>query len=220
MRPVRTIIAVIFAAAVAVTGCSTHTTADQPSAAPAPPVTAAPAPPVTAAPAPPTTEVSARQPAPKRPAPAPQPPRHRNGPIVDYVPAPVLADGRYDSYIRRVEVPYEGGGSRLVVDLVQVFDGQAARDAAIADGMARDKAQYLGVYVRNQNPRLRTLPLASDVRLDLRGGDCEAPLNHQLTKLMADVRAMSGPVHTYYFSLTVHAGAVQQVQEFLAINAC
>jgi hypothetical protein len=86
--------------------------------------------------------------------------------------------------------------------------------------MAGDKAQYLGVYVRNQNPRLRTLPLARDLRLDLRGGDCEAPLNHQLTKLAADARAMSGSVHTYYFTLTVRGGAVQQVQEFLAINAC
>jgi PBP1b-binding outer membrane lipoprotein LpoB len=66
MRPVRTITAVIFAAAVAASGCSTHTTADQPSAAPAPPVTAAPAPPTTAA--------AARQPAPRRPALAPQPP--------------------------------------------------------------------------------------------------------------------------------------------------
>ncbi len=211
MRPVRTIIAVIFAAAVAVTGCSAHTTADQPSDAPAPPVTAATAPP--------TTEVSARQPAPKRPAPAPQPPTPRPVPPRDD-PAPVLADGRYDSYIRRVEVPYEGGTSRLVVDLVQVFQGQAARDAAIADGMARDQARYLGIYVRNQNPRLRTLPLASDAGLDLAGGDCEAPTSHQLAKLMADARAMSGSVHIYYFTLTVHGGAVDRVQEFLAINAC
>jgi PBP1b-binding outer membrane lipoprotein LpoB len=42
MRPVRTIIAVVFAAAVAVTGCSAHSIADQPSAAPAPPVTVPP----------------------------------------------------------------------------------------------------------------------------------------------------------------------------------
>jgi hypothetical protein len=107
-----------------------------------------------------------------------------------------------------------------LLDLVQVFDGQAARDAAIADGMGRDKAQYLGVYVRNQNPRLRTLALARDLRLDLRGGDCQAPLNHQLTKLANHARSMSGPTHTYYFTLTVRAGAVHQVQEFLAINAC
>jgi hypothetical protein len=131
-------------------------------------------------------------------------------------PRPVLADGRYDSYIRTVD----RHRNQLVVDLVQVFQAQAARDAAIADGMTPDKAQYLGVYVRNQNPRLRTLPLARDLRLDLRGGDCEAPRNHQLAKLATDARAMSGSIHTYYFTLTVRGGAVHQVQEFLAINAC
>ena len=192
MRPVRIITAVVFAAAVAVTGCAAHSTAVNP---PVTPVVDAPAPP-------------APSPAPKPiPVPVPAP------------KAPVLADGRYDAYISRVEVPYEGGTSRLVVDLVQVFDGQAARDAAIADGVTRDKAQYLGVYVRNQNPRLRTLPLAGDVRLDLRGG-CEAPVSHQLAALAADARARSGADHTYYFTLTVAGGAVHRVQEFVGINAC
>jgi hypothetical protein len=88
------------------------------------------------------------------------------------------------------------GRNRLVVGLVQDFDGQAAVDSAIADGMAGDNAQVLGVYVHNQNPRLWTLPLAGDLRLDLRGGDCEAPVNHQLVKLATDARAMSGSVHT------------------------
>ena len=82
------------------------------------------------------------------------------------------------------------------------------------------QAKYLSVWVRNQNPRLRTLPLARDLRLDLRGGDCEAPLNHQLAKLATDARMMSGSTHTYYFTLTVAGGAVHQVQEILAINAC
>jgi hypothetical protein len=192
MRPVRIITAVVFAAAVAVTGCAAHSTAVSP---PVTPVVDAPTPP-------------APSPAPK---PIPLPPSAPK--------APVLADGHYDAYISRVEVPYEGGTGRLVVDLVQVFDGPAARDAAIADGVTRDKAQYLGVYVRNQNPRLRTLPLAGDARLDLRGG-CEAPLSHQPAALAADARAMSGPVHTYYFTLTVAGGAVHHVQEFVAINAC
>jgi hypothetical protein len=184
MRPVRIITAVVFAAAVAVTGCAAHSTAVNP---PVTPVVDAPAPP-------------APSPAPK-PIPAPKP--------------PVLADGHYDGFIRQVNTR----GDYLVVDLVQVFDGQAARDAAIADGMARDKAQYLGVYVRNQNPRLRTLPLASDLRLDLQGG-CEEPVSHQLAKLAVDARAMSGADHTYYFTLTVAGGAVHRVQEFVAINAC
>jgi hypothetical protein len=130
MRLVRTIIAVIFAAAVAITGCSAHTTADQPTVAPTP----------------------------QSPVDDPQLPM-LSPPPPGQPPHPVLADGRYPSYIRTVDRRRH----RLVVDLVQVFDGQAARDAAIADGMARDKAQYLGVYVYNQNPRLRTLPLARDL---------------------------------------------------------
>jgi hypothetical protein len=201
MRPARTIAAVTLAAAVVVTGSYLAVSTAHPSAAA------------------PTTPVTARPPQPTLPVDLPKPPSPTTGdPIIDRIPAPrpVLADGRYDSYIRTVD----SRRHRLVVDLVQVFDGQAARDAAIADGMAPDKAQYLGVYARNQNPRLRTLPLAHDLRLNLRGGDCEAPLNHQLTKLATDARSMSGPIHTYYFTLTVQAGAVHEIHEVLAINAC
>jgi len=163
MRPVRIIAAVVFAAAIAITGCAAHS-AVEPSPAPSPPVVDRPALPVTDSSAP-------------KPTPTPRI-------AIDRVPAPVLADGRYDAYIRRVQVPIDYGTSQLVVDLVQVFQGQAAVDAAIADGMSHDQAQVLGVYFRNQNPRLRTLPLASDVRLDLRGGDCEAP--HQPPARQAD----------------------------------
>jgi hypothetical protein len=194
MRPVRITAAFVFAAAVVVTGCAAHTTAANP---PVTPAVDAPAPP-TPSPAPKPTPIPTPAPG---PVPAPKP--------------PVLTDGHYDAFIRQVNTR----GDYLVVDLVQVFDGQAAVDAAIADGMARDKAQYLGVYVRNQNPRLRTLPLASDLRLDLQGG-CEEPISHQLAKLAIDARAMSGADHTYYFTLKVAGGAVHRVQEFVAINAC
>jgi hypothetical protein len=207
MRPVRTIIAVSFAAAVAVTGCSAHTTADQPSAAPAPPVTAAPAPP--------TTEVSARQPTPTRPTPAPQPPITHPAPPLD-PPAPVLADGRYDSYIRTVDTNRQ----RLVVDLVQVFKYPASVDAAIADGLPRDQAQVLDVWVRNQNPRLRTLPLASDLQIDLLPGDCIESRNHQLAKLIKDSRAISNSRPAYYFTLTVADGVVHRIQEDKTFSAC
>jgi hypothetical protein len=194
MRPVRIIAAVTLATAALATGSYLAVSIAHPSAA-------APTAPVT---------VPILQPTP--PVDPPKPP----DPTRPVLRVLVLADGRYNSYIRTVDRDH----NQLVVDLVQVFDGQAAVDAAIADGMARDKAQYLGVYVRNQNPRLRTLPLARDLRLDLRGGDCEAPLNHQLAKLATDAQAMSGSIHTYYFTLTVRGGAVHQVQEFLAINAC
>jgi hypothetical protein len=199
MRPARIITVVVFAAAVAVTGCAAHSTTADSSAVPAVPVAAAPASPAPklASPAPKQPTTVAEQ-----PAPVPRP--------------PVLADGRYNAYIRQVNTR----GDYLVVDLVQVFEGQAAVDAAVADGMPRDTAQVLYTYIRNQNPRLRTLPLADDLHLDLRGVDCQAPTSHQLAKLAADARAMSGAQHTYYFTLTVAGGAVHRVQEFLAINAC
>ena len=186
MRPARILTAVLFAAAVAVTGCTAHPTAVSPPAAPVTPAAAPPA-----------------------PVPVPDPPVLHPTPPTP--PKPVLADGHYDAYIRTVDTHR----NRLVVDLVQVFADQAAIDAAIADGKRREVAQYLDVYVRNQNPRLRTLPLARDLRLDLRPGDCEAPISKQLSTLAAHARSGA-----YYYTLTVTGGAVHRIQEILAINAC
>ena len=131
-------------------------------------------------------------------------------------PPPVLADGRYNSYIRTVDTRNQ----RLTVDLVQVFQGQAARDAAIADGMPHDQAQVLYVWVRNQNPRLRTLAMASDLQIDLLPGDCIESRNHQLAKLVKDSRAMSNSRPAFYFTLTVAGGAVHHIQEDKTFNAC
>ena len=94
MRPVRIIIAVVFAAAIAVTGCAAHSTAINP---PVTPVADGPTPP---APGPAPKPIPLPVPAPKPiplPPPAPKP--------------PVLADGHYDAYISRVEIPYEGGAT-------------------------------------------------------------------------------------------------------------
>ena len=193
MRPVRIITAVVFAAAVAVTGCAAHSTAVNP---PVTPVVDAPTPP---APSPAPKPIPVPVPA---PTPAPK--------------APVLADGHYDAYIQQVTTR----GDYLVVDLVQVFQGQAAIDAAVADGLPRDQAQVLYVWVRNQNPRLRTLPLASDLQIDLLPGDCIESRNHQLAKLIKDSRAISNSRPAYYFTLTVAGGAVHRIQEDKTFNAC
>jgi hypothetical protein len=193
MRPVQIITAVVFAAAVAVTGCAAHSTAVNP---PVMPVVDAPTPP---APSPAPKPIPLPVPA---PTPAPK--------------APVLADGHYDAYIQQVNTR----GDYLVVDLVQVFQGQAAIDAAFADGLPRDQAQVLYVWVRNQNPRLRTLAIAKDMRLDLLPGDCIESRNHQFAKLIKDSRAMSNSRPAYYFTLTVAGGAVHRIQEDKTFNAC
>jgi hypothetical protein len=197
MRPVRVIAAVVFAAAVAVTGCAAHSTAVNP---PVTPVVDAPTPP---APSPAPKPIPLPVPKPI-PAPAPTP------------KAPVLADGHYDAYIQQLNTR----GDYLVVDLVQVFQGQAGIDAAIADGLPRDQAQVLYVWVRNQNPRLRTLAIAKDMRLDLLPGDCVESRNHQFAKLIKDSRAMSNSRPAYYFTLTVSGGAVHRIHEDKTFNAC
>jgi hypothetical protein len=157
-----------------------------------------------------------------QPSPAPSPPVVDQAPLPvrDYpAPAPtptpkppVLADGHYDAYIRTVDSSRDG----LVVDLVQVFHDQAAVTAAIADGKPRDTAQYLSTYVRNQNPRLRTLPLAGDLRVDLREPCGDPPSRGVLLARLASHAHRVG----WYFVLTVSDGAVQQIEERFAGNAC
>jgi hypothetical protein len=127
---------------------------------------------------------------------------------------PALTDGKHDAFIRKLDTR----GGTVVVDVVQVFKDKAAVDAAIQDGKPRDAAQYLPVYVRNQNPRLRTLPLASGFRVDLLGGCEDSTLSRQalLDKLAGNAKIAG----VYYYTLTVKDGAVQRIDEHLAINAC
>ena len=127
--------------------------------------------------------------------------------------APVLPDGTHTAYITKVDQVND----RIVVDVVQVFQGDQAVKEAIADGKPRSEAQYLTTWVRNVNPRLRTLPLASGVVVKL-WDSCEgnASGHNQLTTLSANARDQ----HTYYYDLTVSHGKVQRIQERLAINAC
>ena len=126
--------------------------------------------------------------------------------------AAVLPDGTHHAYIRRVDIARD----RITVDVVQLFvDGDAVK-AAVADGKSRQDAQYLQVWLRNQNPRLRTLPLAADLRVDFHHS-CEESSDRRavLTKLAASAR-----LGVYFYSLTVHDGAVHAIKERQIIPAC
>jgi hypothetical protein len=125
-----------------------------------------------------------------------------------------LTDGKHDAYIRKLDTR----GRTVVVDVVQVFKDKDAVEAAVQDGRSREDAQYLSVWVRNQNPRLRTLPLASGFKVDLIGGCEDSTLSQEaLLKKLADNARIAG---VYYYTLTVKDGAVQRIDEHLAINAC
>ena len=125
-----------------------------------------------------------------------------------------LTDGRYDAYVRKVDPDRD----LIVVDLVQVFTGDAAVRAAIEDGMDRSAAEVRDTYVRNQNDRLRTLEMAGGVRLNLIGS-CESTGPEALfTKLIKD--ASYGHGQLFYYTLRVQDGVVQRIDEHQAQPAC
>ncbi|HJU00945.1 MAG TPA: hypothetical protein VJ966_07025 [Actinomycetes bacterium] len=102
------------------------------------------------------------------------------------------------------------------MDVVQLFlDGDAVK-AAIADGKSRQQAEYLTVYLRNQNPRLRTLPLAADLKVDLHGS-CEENKDRRalLEQLAGNVR-----LGLYFHTLTVRDGVVHAIKERQIQPAC
>ena len=125
-----------------------------------------------------------------------------------------LTDGRYDAYVRKVDPDRD----LIVVDLVQVFTGDAAVRAALEDGMDRSAAEVRDTYVRNQNDRLRTLEMAGGVRLNLIGS-CESTGQEALfTKLIKD--ATYGQGQLFYYTLGVQGGVVQRIDEHQAQPAC
>jgi hypothetical protein len=127
---------------------------------------------------------------------------------------PALEDGDHDAYVTEVD----SANDRIVVDVVQVFHDGAAVRAAIADGKSAADAKYLTTWVRNENPRLRTLPLAGDLQIKLRDACGEPdPGREALLAKLASNASLDG---TYYYTLSVRDGAVARIQERLAVNAC
>jgi hypothetical protein len=124
----------------------------------------------------------------------------------------VLPDGTHHTLIRKVDVARD----RITVDVVQLFlDGDAVK-AAIADGKPRQQAEVMTVWLRNQNPRLRTLPLAADLEVDFHQS-CEEELGRRavLEQLAGNVR-----LGLYFHTLTVRDGVVHAIKERQIHPAC
>jgi hypothetical protein len=137
MRPVRIITAFVFAAAVAVTGCTAHSTAGHRGAAPAAPVAAAPTtPPASPAANAPVTNTDATT----------------SQPVV-------LVDGRHPVIIKTVDPDRR----RITFDLIQFYQGDDATSEAAKDH--QESPPPNDYYIRNANPRLRTLPVRSDATI-------------------------------------------------------
>jgi hypothetical protein len=132
-------------------------------------------------------------------------------------PAPdpnALADGVYPTFVRAVDVK----GATVTVDVLQVFVGQAEQHAAaIEDGVDWEHIKYDPVYVRNENPLLRELSVAWDVRI-LFYGWCDYPSRWAgLTELRKEA-ASSG--EGWYYDITVVDGEIVGIEQKVASSGC
>jgi hypothetical protein len=132
-------------------------------------------------------------------------------------PAPdpnALADGVYPTFVRAVDVQ----GAEITVDVLQVFVGEAEQhQAAIEDGVEWEYFKYDPVYVRNENPLLRQLPVAWDVRI-LFYGWCDYPSRWAgLTEVRKEA-ASSG--EGWYYEITVVDGEVVGIEQKVASSGC
>ena len=115
----------------------------------------------------------------------------------------VLADGRHPVLLKAIDP----GRGMVTFDLVQFFrDEEATREAAKDHQESPPPNDY---YMRNVNPRLRTLPVGAGASItanQLAGSNQSIPVT--LAKLSSLTRAGSG-----VFWITVRDGQIVQVAE-------
>ena len=151
-----------------------------------------------------TQDAAAAAAAPISVAPAPTA-AHRN----PATPDTSLADGRHPARITAVDPD----GAQLTIDVVQFFFGDAATEAARADG-STDLPPPNDHWIRNTNPELRTLPVAAHAPVTVNGlswldtGSATSNSTISLSKL-----ASYGDVRGSLFWVTTRDGAVTGIAE-------
>jgi len=150
-----------------------------------------------------TAAVTSATPLTPRPSSAAQPTLHPTA----------LADGTYPAYVRGVDVQR----ATITVDVVQVFVGAAAHQAAIEDGAAWEDVRFDPVYIRNENPLLRTLPVAREVKIKFIGVCMEPNRRVGLTELRKETTPFTT---TFYYEVSVIGGSIEGVQQLIAVAAC
>jgi hypothetical protein len=118
-----------------------------------------------------------------------------------------LADGRHPVIVKRVSV----GGRTVAFDLIEWLEGDAAAKAAAEDG--QESPPPNDYYIRNVNPRLRILPVASGAPITLTrqtagqgGGNAAGPVPADLATVAA-----SGIGHIFW--ATVQGAQIQALEE-------
>ena len=157
-------------------------------------------------PAGPTGSPSA--PASESPSP-PTTPEPSTGPTA----SPVLDEGRHFVFVKGLP---GAPPDRMTFDLAEFLTGDAAAQAAAEHG--DESPPPNDYYIVNDNPRLRTLPIAPDAELRiLDWADCCSSFLAGDLGLLADALAHGDPTGTYRptspFWITVEGGAIVTIEE-------
>jgi hypothetical protein len=138
---------------------------------------------------------------------APAQPTTADAPTTGQAADPLqLENGRHPVVLTRVSV----SGRTATFDLVQWFTGDAATKAAAEDG--EESPPPNDYYIRNVNPRLRTLPIAAGARLTLtrltmgQGGNAAGGIEVDLATVAAN-----GLDHLFW--ATVQGGQIARLEE-------
>jgi hypothetical protein len=127
-----------------------------------------------------------------------------------------LINGTYNAFIRKIDPDRR----TMLVDVIQVFAGQAAEKAAAEDSRSASFVEMVrgsGTYIRNSSPRLRPVPVATSATIKFLN-TCEGPTatRHVLTVLAKNATTSEG----FYYTLTMSDGSVTRIVEHQSQPAC
>jgi hypothetical protein len=126
----------------------------------------------------------------------------------------VLADGRHPVHLKTVDP----GRRTITFDLIQMYWGEEAVREATKDHMEAGQAN--DYYVRNLNPRLRTLPVRADAVITVnmlareRTGSLTKDVSVSLAELPALMRAHPHAPPMFYITVR-HDQVVKMTEQYI-----
>jgi hypothetical protein len=123
-----------------------------------------------------------------------------------------LADGRHPVYLKSVDP----GQQTITFDLIQFFTGDAATKAAAEDN--KESPPPNDYYIRNVNPRLRTLPVRPDapITVNVLAAQSTGSTTKDVSVTLAKLASYFPNSGTPPFWITVEQGQATKIaQQFL-----
>jgi hypothetical protein len=118
-----------------------------------------------------------------------------------------MENGRHPVVVKQVNVD----GREVTFDLVQWFSGDAATKAAAEDG--EESPPPNDYYIRNVNPRLRTLPVTPDARLSLTRLTLDQGGGNAAANVEVDLATIRSRGSDHLFWATVQGGRIVALEE-------